>query len=171
MNIRPEPCGAVFTGKLDGVETGADLRWRKPNNMELDIKIPGRGLRMHIYCVPVDAKRTRMILGVARTFLSDKNPLAWLSNQFNKRVLVEDRAVVESSQPPEAPPPGDELSVATDGPTLYFRRYYYRELRNSSSTLVPASRLGARAREAATSAEVGLPTEEGLIAATAEGAS
>ena len=51
---------------------------------------------------------------------------------------------MQSSQPPEVPPPGDEVSIASDGPTLYFRRYYHRELKPSGGeALIPASRLTA----------------------------
>jgi phenylpropionate dioxygenase-like ring-hydroxylating dioxygenase large terminal subunit len=43
---------------------------------------------------------------------------------FNKRILREDQAVVESSDPVEAPPVSEERSVATDRTTLAFRRWY-----------------------------------------------
>ncbi len=49
---------------------------------------------------------------------------------------------MQSSQPPEVPLPGEEVSTASDGPTLHFRRYYYRELRQSGKgQLIAAERL------------------------------
>ncbi len=88
-----------------------------------------------------------------RTFLR-YNPLGWVADQFNRRILMEDRAIVGSSQPPEVPPPGEELSVATDAPTLHFRRYYYRELKRSDGArLVPPTRLARQAEPEAAAAE------------------
>jgi phenylpropionate dioxygenase-like ring-hydroxylating dioxygenase large terminal subunit len=144
MIVEPEPYGARFLAELDGSTSGgAELRWRRPNGMELHIPIPGKKMRLHVFCVPIDAEHTRMIIVASRDFMH-RGPVAWLSNQFNRYIVFEDRAIVQSSQPPEVPPPGDELSTATDGPTLYFRRYYYRDLRPSGAeALIPASRLTA----------------------------
>ncbi len=143
MTVEPVPWGARFHAELDGKTTGASLEWRRPNGMVLNIPIPDRGLRMHIWCVPIDATHVRMLLVAGRTFLRH-NPLGWLSDQYNRLVLLEDRAIVQSSQPPEVPPPADENSVATDGPTLHFRRYYYQTLRPSGGGLVPAARLAGK---------------------------
>lgn len=149
MRFEPTTAGGLIHAQLDGAYTGASLEWRRPNAMVLNIPIPGRGLRMHIFCVPVDAGHTRMILCAARTFLRH-NPLGWLSDQYNRLILLEDRAIVESSQPAEVPPAAAERSVASDAPTLAFRAYYHRVLRPSGGPVVPASRLGeARATEPA----------------------
>jgi phenylpropionate dioxygenase-like ring-hydroxylating dioxygenase large terminal subunit len=143
MTVEPEPYGARFVAELDGESTGAALRWRRPNGMELHIPIPDKKMRLQIFCVPIDALHTRMIVIASRNFLH-WGPLAWLSNQFNRYIVFEDRALVQSSQPPEVPPPGDEVSIASDGPTLHFRRYYFRELKQSGGeALIPASRLTA----------------------------
>lgn len=145
MTVEPVAWGARFHAELDGVGTGASLDWRRPNGMVLNISIPNRGLRMHIWCVPIDPTHVRMILVAARTFLRH-TPLGWLSDQYNRLILLEDRAIVQSSQPPEVPPPAEEHSVATDAPTLHFRRYYYKELRPSGGGLVPAAQLANKPR-------------------------
>ncbi|XYI00165.1 hypothetical protein ACMHYB_10625 [Sorangium sp. So ce1128] len=98
--------------------------------MVLRINIPGRDLRIHMFCIPIDAARTRMLLIATRDF-GRYNPLMRLSALFNRRILLEDRAVVESSHPAEVPEAHEEVSVATDRATLVFRRYYHRELRGS----------------------------------------
>jgi phenylpropionate dioxygenase-like ring-hydroxylating dioxygenase large terminal subunit len=104
---------------------------------------PGRKMRMHIWSVPINDRSTRLILVAARNFW--RNPIGKLFDQFNRLILLEDRSVVESSDPPEVPPPGEELSVATDAPTLAFRRYYYRELRGRGAEgLVSARRLARK---------------------------
>jgi phenylpropionate dioxygenase-like ring-hydroxylating dioxygenase large terminal subunit len=140
-SIEPTTWGAEIRASFDGASTGAGLAWRRPNGMEL--RIIENKWHGQIFCVPVDADHTRMVFGFARKFLGNR-VFSWISDRMNRRIAGEDRAVVESSMPREVPPPAEELSVATDAPTLYFRRYYYRELRGSSTTLVPASRLAAR---------------------------
>jgi len=148
MSLQPEPTGAWIQASLDGQPTGAGgLRWWRPNGMEL-VGVPG--VQFHIYCVPLDARRTRMLHVGARRSLTGL--LDWLVIFLNKRILLEDRAIVESSQPAEVPPAAEEPSVATDAPTLHFRRYYERELRSSSASsakVVPASRLAVKRTAAA----------------------
>jgi len=145
--IEPHPWGAVISSELDGEVSNKILSWRRPNGMELHLPVPLGERRMHLYCVPLGGNRTRMILVNARNYRRGKL-ISKLLDRDSGRVLDEDRSIVESAQPPEVPPPGEELSVANDGPTLYFRRYYHRELRGSTATLVPATRLNPRAATA-----------------------
>lgn len=69
-----------------------------------------------------------MILVSSRNFALVP-PFSWFFDRANTWILGEDRAVVESSDPPEVPHASREKSVATDAPTLAFRRWYDRELR------------------------------------------
>lgn len=113
-----------------GDRTTGGLDWSRPNGMILDTIPPetGKVQRMHVWCVPIDETHTRMILVGARNFMRFPvwGPLlVW----FNVRVLREDRAVVESSDPPVVPPPSEEVNVPTDGPTLRFRSWYYKHVR------------------------------------------
>ncbi|MGK4003436.1 aromatic ring-hydroxylating dioxygenase subunit alpha [Sorangium sp. So ce1036] len=125
------PSGMRVHARLDGEDRQeVSLDWVRPNGMVLQINIPGRDLRMHMFCVPVDAARTRMLLITTRGF-GRFNPLTRLSTLFNERILLEDRAVVESSRPSEVPEPQEEASVASDRATLAFRRYYLGELKGS----------------------------------------
>jgi hypothetical protein len=80
--------------------------------------------------VPVDDVTTRMVVVNTRSFLTLAvfNPLFALSN---RKIVAEDRAVLESSFPSEVPPAGDELSVRTDKVTLQFRKYWFDELRGT----------------------------------------
>ena len=142
-DIEPQPWGAVFSNALDGEASRTILSWRRPNGMELRIPVPLGERRMHVYCVPLGGNRTRMILVNARNYRRGTLISKFLDRD-NSTIFEEDRVVVESAQPPEVPPPGEELSVANDGPTLHFRRYYHRELRGSTATLVPATRRNER---------------------------
>jgi phenylpropionate dioxygenase-like ring-hydroxylating dioxygenase large terminal subunit len=124
VEVQPTPVGFRTTSTLDDKLNDGFLEWNRPNNMTLTIlDMPGRTLRMRIWCVPVDANHTRMMLASSRNFMR-YNPLSPLFNHFNKVIVSEDRAVVESSHPVEVPPASEERSVATDRATLAFRRWY-----------------------------------------------
>ncbi|PTL84510.1 aromatic ring-hydroxylating dioxygenase subunit alpha [Vitiosangium sp. GDMCC 1.1324] len=130
MEVHPTPTGFRSAWSLDGGPTSAALEWLRPNGMALHIPIPNRIMRLHMYCVPEDATHTRMVLVSTRDFLK-LQPLAALLDRYNKRILREDQAVVESSDPIEAPPVSEERSVATDRATLAFRRWYLERKKRS----------------------------------------
>lgn len=128
------PYGGRTRGVLDGNtdrEVG-HLDFYRPNIMVLHIPMPKQTFRMHAICVPVAQDKTKMIVVGARSFAT----LSWLNPLFNwsnLRIVQEDQATVESSQPLEVPPASEEVSVRTDKATLRFRRYYYEVLKDSSA--------------------------------------
>lgn len=132
MRWDPTATGGHIVGLLDGVPQAGGLDFERPNRMTLHIPIPDRRYRIHVWCVPTTAERARLIVVAARDF-GRWNPLAPLFDLVNRLIVFEDRAIVESSQPKEVPPPGEERSVAGDRPTLQFRRYYYDVLRPSTA--------------------------------------
>ncbi|HVY90307.1 MAG TPA: aromatic ring-hydroxylating dioxygenase subunit alpha [Hyphomonadaceae bacterium] len=122
--------GGRAKAALDGVDGGGSLEFFRPNMMALNIPIPRRHLQIHALVTPIDANLTRLTLAVSRDFL--RSPIMdALFARSSRRIADEDQAVVESSQPREAPPPGHEQSVRTDRATLAFRKYYYETLRPS----------------------------------------
>ena len=123
IEVQPTPTGFRTSWTMDGADSEAWLDWLRPNGMSLKIPIPGRLMNLFMWCVPVDTNHTRMMLVSTRDFLKFQ-PLAAALDHFNKRILKEDQAVVESSHPVEAPPASEERSVATDRATLAFRRWY-----------------------------------------------
>lgn len=133
VRIEPREWGAHSTIEIDGeAQPGAlDLRW--PNVMVLFAPIRGWTMVMMVACVPVDAGRTRMLLLTGRDFLRPRL-LDGLFRRANRKIAAEDRAIVESSDPPEVPPARDERSVRTDALPLLFRKRYHAELRGSSAT-------------------------------------
>jgi len=149
LKVVPSPWGMEIVAHLDGRPAGAGLEWRRPNGMVLDLSFGRRRMRQHVYCVPVDARTTRMMLVTTRDFGLSwlLRPVFWAIDWSNTWILREDRAVVESSQPPEVPPAADEKSVASDGPTLAFRRWYLKERERPMHATVPPSAL-RRARAA-----------------------
>jgi len=162
VRIEPRSFGGMLFASWAGEEERMILNWRRPNAMELHIMDePKRKMYLHVYCVPVDHEHTKMMLASARTFFGSRL-ITWFASRFNN-VLGEDRQVVETTDPKEVPHPSEEIAVATDGPPLYFRKYYYRELRESATTLVPTGRIVRKtngANEAAeTAEEASAPTD------------
>ena len=124
LEVHPTPTGFRTTWKMnDGRDSQGDLHWLRPNAMNLIIPIPKRLLSLFMWCIPVDEGHTRMLLVTARDFATFP-PVSTVLDRFNRRVLHEDRATVESSAPSEVPPVSEEKSVGTDRATLAFRRWY-----------------------------------------------
>lgn len=132
IDIEERPYGARLLGTVDGAPRPSLLDYRFPNAMELIIDPPGKKLRLFAVCIPEDDKTTRLLLLTLRDFarLSLLDPVFRL---MNARIAAEDRRIVESSDPAEVPPPGEEKSVRTDAPTLYFRKIYRQQLLGGSA--------------------------------------
>jgi phenylpropionate dioxygenase-like ring-hydroxylating dioxygenase large terminal subunit len=69
----PTALGGMIRGSLDGAPPPSSLEFRRPNNMTLTIPIPGRRMRIHVFCVPVGPAETRT--SVARPTASTTEPL------------------------------------------------------------------------------------------------
>ncbi len=119
--------GASIGASVEGEPRPALLDYRFPNAMELTLDFRGRLFRLMAICIPVGDMETRLMLVTIRDFLRAPlfDPLfSWL----NRRIAEEDRSIVESSLPPRAPPPGEDVSVRTDAATLAFRHVYRQRL-------------------------------------------
>jgi phenylpropionate dioxygenase-like ring-hydroxylating dioxygenase large terminal subunit len=127
------PWGAHTKIRIDGEEQRGSLDLRWPNQMNLHIPIPNKLMMMMVACIPETPSTTTMLLLMARDFMTSSlfDPIF---HRSNAKIAEEDRAIVESSFPMEVPPAGEEKSVRTDAPTLAFRKRYYAELRETSST-------------------------------------
>jgi phenylpropionate dioxygenase-like ring-hydroxylating dioxygenase large terminal subunit len=130
------PWGGRQHSRMDGKGELAKLDFHRPNMMALHIPIPGRRFRMHALVIPVDDRTTRLIVASARDFATFPL-LDPIFDRVNGFIAAQDQAVVESSDPAEVPPAGDEVSVATDRATLHFRKYYLDELRAGSKPAAP----------------------------------
>ncbi len=142
MGWQEQPWGGRVTVSLDGDAARDILEYHAPNGMALLLAPPPKLLRIHAFCIPTEPGKTRMLVVSARAFAK----LALLDPLFdlgNRKILGQDKAVVESSQPPEVPHPSEEASVATDRPTLAFRRRYFARLKGSNAELSMKSLLRA----------------------------
>jgi phenylpropionate dioxygenase-like ring-hydroxylating dioxygenase large terminal subunit len=137
VQVHPTPTGFRTTSTMNGEPNEGYLEWTRPNNMTLTIlDTPKRTMRMRIWCVPVDAHHTRMMVSGSRNFMRH-NPLNPLIDQFNRIIIAEDRPVVESSYPVEVPVVSEERSVATDRATLAFRRWYLERKKRGPRATAP----------------------------------
>ncbi len=119
--------GFSFSFQLDGHPPGR-LRWARPNNMELFISDTStRFVRLHVWCIPTAPDRTLLLVGGCYDF-GVFTSLLVAFNGVNRKVIFEDRAVVESSFPTRVPRPTEEKSVPTDKVTLRFRSWYFRHI-------------------------------------------
>ena len=128
--------GGKATARIEGRDKPIVLNFLFPNAMELVLDMPGRVFRVMAVCLPEGPKATRMIFLTIRNFARLRlfDPLFHYSN---RRISIEDQAVVESSDPVAVPEAGKERSVRTDAPTLAFRKLYFERLKDSAATLRP----------------------------------
>ncbi len=126
-----EDFGFGFLDGIDDHRPGGEIFWYRPNLMVLEAVIPPRLLRLYIWCVPIDAHRTRIVELTTRNFA--KNRAATLGVEFYNRLMFEQaRRVVETSPPGPVPEPHREQNVPTDKPMLIFRSWYHREMAGTS---------------------------------------
>jgi phenylpropionate dioxygenase-like ring-hydroxylating dioxygenase large terminal subunit len=124
--------GARIENEIEGRQGPARLDYRFPNAMELFIDPPGRLLRMMAICLPIDDSHTRLTIITFRDF-ARLRLLDPIFRYNNRKIALEDQAILESSEPPEVPPASMEKSVRTDAPTLAFRKLYFERLKGSSA--------------------------------------
>ena len=120
--------GAQVTAIRAGEAPRTALRYHFPNMMELAIDPGGRVLRLFAVCMPTMAGQTRLTIYTLRSFARAH----WLDPLFaraNARIAREDKAIVESALPAQVPPAAEEKSVASDSPTLAFRKIWFNRIR------------------------------------------
>jgi phenylpropionate dioxygenase-like ring-hydroxylating dioxygenase large terminal subunit len=128
-----QPYGARIENRMEGQDGPSRLDYRYPNAMELFIDPPGRLFRMLAICTPENDGETRLTIVTLRNFARPAlfNPIF---RYTNRKIALEDQAILESSRPAEVPPPAQEKSVRTDKPTLAFRKLYFDRIRGSRAT-------------------------------------
>ena len=120
--------GADITAQRAGEPPRTSLRYHFPNIMELAIDPGGRIMRLIAVCSPAGADQTRLTIYTLRNFAKARL-LDPVFAYANARIAAEDKAIVESSRPAEVPPGGEEKSVATDAPTLAFRKIWFSRIK------------------------------------------
>lgn len=125
--VGDEPFGPVAPGESPSGQPW--LQWWSPCGMVLNIDSPLGHYRQHVFCVPGKPGETRMVIVTTRKYVLGLDRLIWpLLRWFERRILSEDKAVVESSRPQIVPQANEEASVATDAATLRFRKWYWQRV-------------------------------------------
>ncbi|MGZ3247369.1 MAG: Rieske 2Fe-2S domain-containing protein [Croceibacterium sp.] len=132
MSWTETPYGAKVENVIEGRERGARLDYRSPNAMELFIDFGGRLFRMLAICLPVDDTHTLLTIVTLRNFARWRGFDAYFLRS-NRKIAIEDKAILETSDPIAVPPAGQEKSVRTDAPTLAFRKLYFEKFKESDA--------------------------------------
>lgn len=112
-----------------GTAVAADQGWvefHPPNGMSLGIPQtrPGRRSVLHIWCAPLAAGKSRMIV-VSRRNFGRYALVPRLYDWLTPVILAEDRRNMETAWP-SAVPASEEVSMPSDAPTIAFQQYYRR---------------------------------------------
>ena len=125
--------GARIIAQRPGESPSSALHYHFPNMMELAIDPGGRVMRLMAVCSPAVTGKTRLTIYTLRNFAKPRL-LDPLFARANTRIAGEDRAIVESSQPGQVPAAHAEQSVATDAPTLAFRKIWFTRIKDRQAT-------------------------------------
>jgi hypothetical protein len=110
-----------------------------PNGMSLGIpqKRAERQSMLHIWCTPLTATTSRMIVVSQRNF--GRHALVpKIYNLLTPVILGEDRRNMETVWPSEVPQSG-EVSMPSDAPTIAFQKYYRRVFCHTGVSAAPAA--------------------------------
>jgi phenylpropionate dioxygenase-like ring-hydroxylating dioxygenase large terminal subunit len=122
---------ATAPAELGPREGRAWLQWWRPSASVLDLPNPLGEYRQHLFSVPGKPGETRLLLVSTRRYKLGLDRLFKpLIDWFEDRIVREDQATIESSDPVVVPDPGVERSVATDAATLRFRKWYHQHQRD-----------------------------------------
>ena len=116
--------GMIMTSYVGSNTSGFQLHWYAPNLSILHFGwTPYNWL--HVFSIPVNETQTRVM--TVRRMQSAEQVQAYLAQAggTDNRILDEDKVIVESQRGDVLADP-DEISVATDKPTLVFRNWYKR---------------------------------------------
>ena len=118
--------------KASADDESQDKGWvtfHPPNGMSLGIpqKLAGARSLLLIWCVPLTAKSSRVIVLSRRNF-GQFSLVPLLYNLLTPLILAEDRRNMETALPIL----GQEVSVASDAPTIAFQRYYVQNFLSTS---------------------------------------
>lgn len=125
--------------KAPGAAEGAgELFWEAPASWQLRL---GARLANAAFFVPIDANRTFVVFRFAQSFVRApvlRDLVGWLANLYNRRVVGEDRRVIEGMARTLAVLPQTDRLVAADAPIAQFRRTRKAWLRVGAPTDAPS---------------------------------
>jgi phenylpropionate dioxygenase-like ring-hydroxylating dioxygenase large terminal subunit len=109
--------------KAPAADGGAgELFWEAPASWQLRL---GARVANAAFFVPIDANRTFAVFRFAQSFVRApvlRGVVGWLANVYNRRVVEEDRRVIEGMARTLSVHPQTDRLVAADAPIAQFRR-------------------------------------------------
>lgn len=126
VDIEHTDFGMVILNFMGERRYGFRLEWHKPNMSVLHFGNSDAN-RLHVFSIPINDKRTRVMNLRWIPESADAEYAAGRAGQVDHPILDEDRVIVESQSGDVLSDPR-EVSVGTDEPSLEFRKYYARLL-------------------------------------------
>jgi phenylpropionate dioxygenase-like ring-hydroxylating dioxygenase large terminal subunit len=116
---------ALKASQGDESQDAGWLAFHPPNGMSLGIPQKRAGARslLLIWCIPLTLYSSRIIV-VSRRNFGQFSLVPLLYDLLTPVILTEDRRNMETAWPSALPALGQEISVASDAPTIAFQRYY-----------------------------------------------
>lgn len=122
VETRPTPQGLVLWVPANGTEGSGEIEWKAPASWQL--RLSPKVVNVAFF-VPIDAQHTYVIFRFVQSFVTIPvvaHLVGWLANLFNRRVVAEDRAVIEGMARTLLYFPQRDRLVAADAPIAAFRR-------------------------------------------------
>ncbi len=121
--------GLIINNRIDTLPFGLELEWHQPNCVVDKFDLLGMPLRAHIFAIPVNDRQMRFMQVILPSPGIDRTNF-----DFDGFVAsaIEDRVILEA-QKGEVPNTTDECNVPTDEPSLRFRRWYYRAVKDQKT--------------------------------------
>jgi len=114
--------GLVLWSPKNTPEAEGEIEWKAPASWQL--RLSPKVVNVAFF-VPVDAENTYVIFRFIQSFVTTPvvaDLMGWLANLFNRRVVSEDRAVIEGMARTLRLFPQQDRLVAADAPIAAFRR-------------------------------------------------
>lgn len=130
IGVTPTADGMTVTNRLNTLSSGTEIDWHQPNNIVLNLD--GMPLLPHFFAIPINARQMRFMqvilpnLGIDRTNFDFDEFFA---------ASLDDRSMIES-QIGEVPSTTEGFNVPSDEPSLRFRRWYYRTVKNQRAKAI-----------------------------------
>jgi phenylpropionate dioxygenase-like ring-hydroxylating dioxygenase large terminal subunit len=122
--------GMTVTNRLNTLSSGTEIDWHQPNNIVLNLD--GMPLIPHFFAIPINTQQMRFMQVLLPNPGIDRNNF-----DFDEFFAAsdDDRTMIES-QIGEVPNVNEGYNVPTDEPSLRFRRWYYRAVKNKRTEAI-----------------------------------
>lgn len=138
ISVTSRTDGMTVTNQLNTLPYGIEIDWHQPNDVVLKLDLGGMPLRPHLFAIPINTRQMRFMQVVLPNSGIDRSNFDF--DQFFA-ASVDDRTMVES-QIGEVPDISEGCNVPTDEPSLRFRRWYYRTVKNRRTEGIQSTSAG-----------------------------